>query len=108
MTYYFEYSTKSSTEQEHESPTEMKSLLVDSSLVYWNLRALRTYCCCWGGRRTGKAKQISRVVFILFLSCRHDAVPPTRSLRDFATQDTDKPDIQPVSESESLYSWVLS
>ena len=32
----------------------------------------------------------------------------SRSLRDFATQDTDKPEIQPVSESDSLHSCVLS
>ena len=32
----------------------------------------------------------------------------SRSLRDSATQDTDKPEIQLVSEPESLYSCVLS
>ena len=32
----------------------------------------------------------------------------SRSLRDSATQDTDKPEFQPVSESESLHSCVLS
>ena len=37
-------------------------------------------------------------------------LPLSRSLRDFATQDTDKPEIQPVSaEPESLHnSCVLS
>ena len=32
----------------------------------------------------------------------------SRSPRAFATQDTDKPEIQPVSEPESLHSCVLS
>ena len=32
----------------------------------------------------------------------------SRSLRVSATQDTDKPEIQPVSESENLHSLVLS
>ena len=32
----------------------------------------------------------------------------SRSLRVSATQDTDKPEIQPVSEPESLHSCVLS
>ena len=32
----------------------------------------------------------------------------SRSLRDSAIQDTDKPEIQPVSEPESLHSCVLS
>ena len=32
----------------------------------------------------------------------------SRSLRVCATQDTDKPEIQPVSEPESLHSCVLS
>ena len=35
-------------------------------------------------------------------------LPLSRSLRDFATQDTDKPEIQPVREPESLHSCVLS
>ena len=32
----------------------------------------------------------------------------SRLLRDFATQDTDKPEIQHMSEPESLQSCVLS
>ena len=32
----------------------------------------------------------------------------SRSLRDSDTQDTDKPEIQPVGEPESLHSCVLS
>ena len=32
----------------------------------------------------------------------------SRSLRDSVTQDTDKPEIQPVIEPESLHSCVLS
>ena len=32
----------------------------------------------------------------------------SRSLRDSATQVTDKPEIQPVSKPESLHSYVLS
>ena len=35
-------------------------------------------------------------------------LPLSRSLRDSATQDTDKPEIQPVSEPESLYGFVFS
>ena len=32
----------------------------------------------------------------------------SRSLRDSATEDTDKPEIQPVSEPEGLHNCVLS
>ena len=46
-----EYSTKSSTVQKmgHKNTAEMNSSLVDSSSK-WNLRAIRNYCCYWGGR----------------------------------------------------------
>ena len=30
----------------------------------------------------------------------------SRSLHDYTTQDTDKPEIQPISEPESLHSFV--
>ena len=56
-----------------------------------------------------KTKQLvrSRNCFVLLLSSTV-MLHLSRSLRVSATQDTDKPEIQPVSESESLHSCALS
>ena len=48
-----------------------------------------------------------RNCFVLLLSLT-GMLRLSRSLRVSATQDTDKPEIQPVSEPESLHSCVLS
>ena len=55
---------------------------------------------CWGH---GGIK----IVFVLLLSLTLMR-RLSRSLRVPATQDTDRPEIQPVSEPESLHSCVLS
>ena len=56
-----------------------------------------------------KTKQLvqGRNCFVLLLSLTV-MLRLSRSLRDSTTQDTDKPEIQPVSEPESLHSCVLS
>ena len=66
----------------------------------WNLRVVRTYCCYWGCRSKTK------IIFHKCFCCRSCAVDdeivlPIRLRRDRATQDTDKPEIQPVSERVS-------
>ena len=55
-----------------------------------------------------KTKQLvqGRNCFVLLLSLM--MLRLSRSLRVSATQDTDKPDIQPVSEPGNLHSCVLS
>ena len=63
---------------------------------------------CWGHGGIKLNNQVQgKNCFVLLLSL---TVMPrlSRSLRDSATQDTDKPKIQPVSEPESLHSCVLS
>ena len=56
-----------------------------------------------------KLKQLiqGRKCFVLILSLTV-MLRLSRSLRVSATQDTDKPEIQPVNEPESLHSCVLS
>ena len=56
-----------------------------------------------------KTKQLvqDRNCFVLLLSLTV-IIRLSRSLRVSATQDTDKPEIQPVSEPKSLHSCVLS
>ena len=56
-----------------------------------------------------KTKQLvqGRSCFVLLLGLTV-MLRLSRSLRVSATQDTDKPEIQPVSEPESLISCVLS
>ena len=56
-----------------------------------------------------KLKQLiqGRKCFVLLLSLTV-MLRLSRSLRVSATQDTDKPEIQPVSEPESLHSCVVS
>ena len=74
-------------------------LLVQTILKSWGRGV------CWGH---GEIKQVqSRNCFVLLLSLTvmHHL---SRSLRDSATQDTDKPEIQPVSELDGLRRCVLS
>ena len=63
---------------------------------------------CWGhgGIKLNNLIQ-GRNCFVLLMSLTV-MLRLSRSLRVSATQDTDKPDIQPVSEPESLHSCVLS
>ena len=72
-----------------------------------------TYCCYWGGRK--KQKKFCKIIFAVFPKLVDESVelaytltPARRLIRDRATRDTDKPEIQPVSEPESLHSCVPS
>ena len=71
---------------------------------------LKSFGVCLGSWRN-KTKQLlvhGRNCFVLLLSLTVILRLLSRSLRVSATQDTDKPEIQPVSEPESLHSCVLS
>ena len=64
---------------------------------------------CWGHHGWNITKQLvqDRNCFVLLLSLVV-MLRLSHSLRVSATQDTDKPEIRPVSEPESLHSCVLS
>ena len=81
---------------------ELISLLVQTTLKSWGRGV------CWGHGRIKPNNLVQgRNCFVLLLSLSV-MLSLSRSLRVSATQDTDKPEIQPVSESESLHSCVLS
>ena len=81
---------------------EITLLLVQTILKSWG----RSVCWGHGGIKLNNYVQ-GRKCFILLLSLTV-MLRLSRSRRDSATQDTDKPEIQPVSEPESLHSCVLS
>ena len=63
---------------------------------------------CWGHGVIKLNNQVQgRNCFVLLLSLTV-MLRLSRLLRDYATQDTEKPEIQPGSEPESLHSFVLS
>ena len=74
----------------------------DNSEIVWGI----SVCLgsCWN-----KTKQLvqGRNCFVLLLSLTV-MLRLSRSLHVSATQDTDKPEIQPVSEPKNLHSYVLS
>ena len=74
-------------------------LLVQTTLKSWGRSV------CWGHDGIKQVQGKNCFVLLLSLTVMHRL---SRSLRDSATQDTDKPEIQPVSESEGLRSCVLS
>ena len=77
-------------------------LLVQTILKSWG----RSVCRGHGGTKLNNEVQ-GRHCFVLLLSLTV-MLCLSRSLRDSVTQDTDEPEIQPVSEPESLHSCVLS
>ena len=81
---------------------EIILLLVQTTLKF------RGRGVCWGhGGIKPNNKVQGKNCFVLLLSLTV-MLRLSRSLRVSATQDTDKPEIQPVSEPESLHSCVLS
>ena len=78
-------------------------LLVQTILKSWGRSVV-----CWGrgGIKLNNSVK-SRNGFVLLLSLTA-MLRLSRSFRVSATQDTDKPEIQPVREAESLRSCVLS
>ena len=98
------------TEDGYESTAEINSLLVDNS--NWNVRMMRTTAIV----RVAEVKQHSLVKSLLLCSRavgEDSVVLPTRSLRlrlrlrNRTTRDTDKPEIQPMSEPESQHNCVF-
>ena len=77
-------------------------LLVQTILKSWS----RSVCWGHGGIKLNNYVQ-GRNCFVLLLSVTA-MLRLSRSRRDFAIQDTEKLEIQPVSEPESLHSCVLS
>ena len=120
--YDCEYSTKSSTITEDGTSKYSRNEFVPDKWYFWDLRVMKAYCCNRGGRSKKKNVQFCwcsravedgvKIICLAYTLTSNLTLnftsTSTPTIRDRATLDTYKPEVQPLSGPESLHSCVFS